>query len=68
MITEETGKIWYEELVGGIKRLDREELPEGAEVGLDVKSTFRINTQVYLQWYVYQFLLTLSVPCQLSQL
>lgn len=50
VLTEETGRIWYEELVGGLEELSKEELPEGAVFGLDFKSTFRINTQVYLNW------------------
>jgi len=50
VVTPETGKIWYEDLVGGIEPLSEEELPEGALTGLNFKSTFTINTQVYLQW------------------
>jgi hypothetical protein len=50
IVTPETGKIWYEDLVGGIKTLDESVMPEGAVYGIDVKATFRINTQVYLQW------------------
>lgn len=52
LLTPQTGKIWYDELVGGLRNLDKEELPEGAVFGLEFPSTFRINTQVYLQWYV----------------
>jgi hypothetical protein len=51
-VTAETGKIWYDDLVGGITPLDQKELPEGAVFGFEIKSTFRIDTQVYLQWYV----------------
>lgn len=54
MLNPETGKIWYEELVGGIEKLDEKDLPKGAVFGLEFKSTFRMNTQVYLQWYVSQ--------------
>lgn len=50
LLTEATGKIWYDKLVGGITDLDKKDLPEGAMFGLDFKSTFRINTQVYLNW------------------
>lgn len=50
--TPATGRIWYDELVGGLRNLTKEELPEGAVFGLEFPSTFRINTQVYLQWYV----------------
>lgn len=52
LLTPQTGKIWYDELVGGLRNLEREELPEGAVFGLEFPSTFRINTQVYLQWCV----------------
>lgn len=48
--TPATGRIWYDELVGGLRHLSNEELPEGAVFGLEFPSTFRINTQVYLQW------------------
>lgn len=50
VLSQGTGKVWYEELVGGLRDLDNEDLPEGAVWGMDVKKTFRINTQVYLQW------------------
>jgi D-amino-acid oxidase len=52
LLTPQTGRIWYDELVGGLRYLDEKELPEGAVFGLEFPSTFRINTQVYLQWYV----------------
>lgn len=51
-----TGKIWYDELVGGLRDLRKDELPEGAVFGLEFPSTFRINTQVYLQWLQSQAL------------
>jgi D-amino-acid oxidase len=53
LLTPQTGKIWYDELVGGLRNLTRDELPEGAVFGLEFPSTFRINTQVYLQWYIH---------------
>jgi D-amino-acid oxidase len=52
VLSDGTGKIWYDELVGGLKYLSGEDLPEGAVFGLEFPSTFRINTQVYLSWYV----------------
>jgi hypothetical protein len=52
ILTEKTGKIWYEDLVGGVRELGKEELPPGAVFGLDFQRTFVINTQVYLNWYV----------------
>jgi hypothetical protein len=51
LLTPATGKIWYDELVGGLRNLSKEELPRGAVFGLEFPATFRINTQVYLQWY-----------------
>lgn len=51
ILSRDTGRVWYDELVGGLKPLPREELPDGAVFGYDVPSTFVINTQVYLQWY-----------------
>ncbi|KAJ4358131.1 uncharacterized protein N0V89_002710 [Didymosphaeria variabile] len=50
ILSPATGKLWYEELVGGMRYLEKNELPEGAVFGLDFKSTFRLNTQVYLNW------------------
>lgn len=55
LLTPQTGRIWYDELVGGLRYLEQSELPEGAVFGLEFPSTFRINTQVYLQWYVCAF-------------
>ncbi|KAF2662558.1 FAD dependent oxidoreductase [Lophiostoma macrostomum CBS 122681] len=56
ILTEETGKLWYEDLMEEVRPLSKEELPEGAVFGLDFKSTFRVNTQVYLQWLLAQAL------------
>ncbi|ETS85867.1 hypothetical protein PFICI_03892 [Pestalotiopsis fici W106-1] len=44
-----TGKIWYEQLVGGLRRLSEDALPAGAVFGYDT-DTFVINTQIYLPW------------------
>lgn len=44
-----TGKIWYDELVGGVRMLEGDELPKGAKFGCDLK-TFVVDTQVYLPW------------------
>jgi D-amino-acid oxidase len=52
LLSEGTDKIWYEELVGGIRHLSKEELPEDAVFAIDIKSTFRIDTPKYLGWYV----------------
>ncbi|KAF2112133.1 hypothetical protein BDV96DRAFT_170388 [Lophiotrema nucula] len=50
ILSPATGKVWYEDLVGGMKTLSENELPEGAVFGVEFASTFRINTQVYLNW------------------
>lgn len=50
ILSEETGKIWYDKLVGGLKYLSKEQLPKDAVFGLDFPTTFRINTAVYLYW------------------
>ncbi|KAF2470995.1 nucleotide-binding domain-containing protein [Lindgomyces ingoldianus] len=55
ILTPETGKVWYEELVG-LRALEENELPSGAKFGLEFASTFRINTQVYLGWLQDQVL------------
>ena len=51
VLSEGTGKIWYEKLVGGLRKLKDSDLPDGAEFGYDL-DTFVIDTQVYLPWYV----------------
>lgn len=56
ILTEETGKLWYEDLMQGVRTLGKEELPAGAVFGLDFGNTFRVNTQVYLQWLLAQAL------------
>ncbi|KAK2053568.1 FAD dependent oxidoreductase [Colletotrichum caudatum] len=50
ILSQGTGKLWYDELVGGVVPLSKDGLPKGATFGLDVPSTFVINTQIYLQW------------------
>ncbi|KXH56400.1 FAD dependent oxidoreductase [Colletotrichum nymphaeae SA-01] len=49
-----TGKLWYDDLVGGTVPLRTDELPDKAVFGLDVPNTFVINTQIYLQWLLEQ--------------
>ncbi|KAI4909921.1 hypothetical protein J4E85_011418 [Alternaria conjuncta] len=56
VLTEATGKVWYDQLVGGLRQLSGSELPKGANFGFEFPSTFRINTQVYLQWLQAQAL------------
>lgn len=50
ILSEGTGRVWYEELVGGLRALGKEELPMGAVFGVEFGTTFRINTQVHLGW------------------
>ncbi|KAK7408135.1 hypothetical protein QQX98_009726 [Neonectria punicea] len=50
ILSKGTGKVWYDELVGGLVPLGKEQLPKGAVFRMDAPSTFVINTQVYLQW------------------
>lgn len=52
ILSKGTEKVWYDELVGGLTPIGNDELPAGAVFGLDAPSTFVINTQIYLQWYV----------------
>jgi D-amino-acid oxidase len=49
VLSQGTGKIWYEDLVGGIRMLGEKELPKGAKFGCDLE-TFVVDTQVYLPW------------------
>jgi D-amino-acid oxidase len=52
VLSEGTGKVWFEELVGGLRMLGEEELKStGAVFGWDWDS-FVINVQTYLPWYV----------------
>ncbi|TID06416.1 D-amino-acid oxidase [Colletotrichum higginsianum] len=54
ILSKGTGKLWYEDLVGGTVPLRKDELSDKAVFGLDVPSTFVINTQIYLQWLLEQ--------------
>ncbi|ENI03985.1 hypothetical protein COCC4DRAFT_171670 [Bipolaris maydis ATCC 48331] len=56
ILSQETGKVWYDELVGGLKPLGDKDLPKDAVFGIEIPQTFRINTQVYLQWLQHQAL------------
>ncbi|KAH4602269.1 hypothetical protein HBH82_165400 [Parastagonospora nodorum] len=51
-----TGKVWYDQLVGGLRQLSKEELPHDAVFGIEFPTSFRINTAVYLQWLQTQAL------------
>ncbi|KAH8651222.1 FAD dependent oxidoreductase [Xylariales sp. PMI_506] len=50
ILSKNTNKIWYEELVGGLEPISKSSLPSKAVFGYNVKSTFVINTQIYLRW------------------
>lgn len=52
LLSDGMGKVWYEELVGGLRRLGEDEGPREKVFGLEFGGTWRINTQVYLAWYV----------------
>ncbi|VUC38187.1 unnamed protein product [Clonostachys rosea] len=50
ILSRDTGRVWYDDLVGGLIPLAQHQLPDGAVFGLDLPSTFVINTQIYLRW------------------
>ncbi|KAH8898748.1 putative D-amino acid oxidase [Thozetella sp. PMI_491] len=49
VLSEATGKIWYERFIKGIEPIPEDELPEGSKFGM-VVPTFMVNTQGYLAW------------------
>ena len=51
ILTPATGKLWFEELVGGLEAIGEGELPEGTVFGFEMAS-FVINVQMYLPWFV----------------
>jgi hypothetical protein len=44
-----TGKIWYGELVGGLRHVRDPDL-QGAKFGFEF-DTFMVDSQIYLPWY-----------------
>ena len=48
VLSEGTGKVWYEKLVGKLRHLEGEDL-QGALTGFDFDS-WVIDTSVYLGW------------------
>jgi D-amino-acid oxidase len=52
ILTPAVGKLWFEELVGGLEVIRSEELPEGTVFGFEMAS-FVINVQMYLPWCVW---------------
>lgn len=47
--TPATGKVWFDELVGGLKKIEESELPDGAVFGFEMAS-YVIDVQRYLPW------------------
>ncbi|KEY74648.1 hypothetical protein S7711_08415 [Stachybotrys chartarum IBT 7711] len=47
--TPATGKLWFEELVGGLKKIEKMDLPTGCDFGFEMAS-FVIDVQKYLPW------------------
>jgi len=64
VLSRGTGKVWYENLVGGLRWMGEEELEEvrrrdtrkgeGPVFGFECAS-FVVDVQVYLPWYVISF-------------
>ena len=59
ILTPATGKLWFENLVGGLEKIEERDLPEGTVFGFEMAS-FVINVQMYLPWFVSLRLLDLS--------
>jgi D-amino-acid oxidase len=49
VLSQETGKIWYGNLVGGIRWLEESELREGVKFGMELR-TFVMDVSKYLPW------------------
>ncbi|PVH94774.1 FAD dependent oxidoreductase [Periconia macrospinosa] len=49
ILTPATGKLWFEDLVGGLEKIEKGELPEGTAFGFEMAS-FVIDVQRYLPW------------------
>ncbi|KAL1861098.1 hypothetical protein Plec18170_001613 [Paecilomyces lecythidis] len=47
--TPATGKLWFEKLVGGLKKIEEKDLPRGCAFGFEMDS-FVIDVQKYLPW------------------
>ena len=47
--TPATGKLWFEDLVGGLTKIQGDALPEGTAFGFEMAS-FVIDVQKYLPW------------------
>lgn len=53
ILTPATGKLWFDELVGGLEPLEKSKLPSGAVFGFRMAS-FVIDVQKFLPWWVHQ--------------
>jgi hypothetical protein len=51
ILTPATGRLWFEELVGGLTKIEPQDLPAGTVFGFEMAS-FVIDVQRYLPWYV----------------
>ncbi|RSM12378.1 hypothetical protein CEP52_002560 [Fusarium oligoseptatum] len=49
MLTSATGKLWFQDLVGGLRKIEGSDLPEGTAFGFEMAS-FVIDVQKYLPW------------------
>lgn len=49
ILTKSTGKLWFEELVGGLRPIEKHELPAKAAFGFEMAS-FVLDVQRYLPW------------------
>ncbi|KAL1875713.1 hypothetical protein VTK73DRAFT_9902 [Phialemonium thermophilum] len=47
--TPATGRLWFEELVGGLTKIEEKDLPSGTVFGFEMAS-FVIDVQKYLPW------------------
>ncbi|KAL5119719.1 hypothetical protein ACEQ8H_002325 [Pleosporales sp. CAS-2024a] len=56
ILSDGTHKIWYDQLVGGLRPLSQAELHPDSVFGMEFPTTYRINTAVYLQWLQNQAL------------
>ncbi|KAL3417184.1 d-amino acid [Phlyctema vagabunda] len=53
LLSHDTGRIWYEQLVGGLRFVPQAEVPEGSVFGFDMGS-FVVEVPVYLSWLQVQ--------------
>ena len=51
ILNPETGKLWFEKLVGGLTKIEGDDLPAGTIFGFEMAS-FVMDVQIYLPWYL----------------